>query len=87
MWGHYFIDHERENTLDNDRTDERISYGVDAAVGWGGFSMTAAYSMGSVEDSFDSADFYSYLDPGRLSVPRYGVGDRGPLQRLLVRFG
>ena len=45
VWGHYFMDHRIENTLDNDDTNERLTYGVDAAIGWGGFSMTAAYSM------------------------------------------
>ena len=39
------MDHEIENTLNNDDTNERLAYGVDAAIGWGGFSMTAAYNM------------------------------------------
>ena len=43
-WVHYFVDHCVENPLAHD-TLERLTYGVDAAVGWGGFSMTAAYSM------------------------------------------
>ena len=45
VWGHYFMDHEIENTLNNNDTNERLTYGVDAAIGWGGFSMTAAYNM------------------------------------------
>ena len=45
VWGHYFMDHRIENTLNDNDTNERLAWGVDAAIGWGGFSMTAAYNM------------------------------------------
>jgi len=41
-WGHYFVDHLVENPLV--KKMDRLTWGLDAAVGYGGFSMTAAYS-------------------------------------------
>jgi len=41
-WVHYFQDHALENPLVERAT--RFTWGVDGAVGWGGFSLTAAYN-------------------------------------------
>jgi|GEM_PF-1700305 len=61
-WAHYFVDHRFENPLDGNLTIDRLAYGVDAAVGWGGFSMTAAYNGSTVEsDASGSTDGFSYL--------------------------
>ena len=60
-WAHYFVDHRRENPLDGDQTIDRLAYGADAAVGWGGFSLTAAYSAVTLETNSSSADAFSYL--------------------------
>ena len=43
VWGTYFVDHLRENALVQFAT--RSSYGVDLAVGYGGFSFTGAYNV------------------------------------------
>ena len=84
-WAYYFVDHALENPLDGANTLDRLSWGVDAAVGWGGFSMTAAYNALTLEaDGFERRRL-QLPDPGRLPVPRHGVGDRGALQRLRAR--
>ena len=60
-WAHYFVDHFRENPLLQDA--ERLSWGADAAVGWGGFSMTAAYNVStwSSNGGFNEHDGFSWL--------------------------
>ena len=61
-WAHYFVDHRFENPLDDASTLDRLAWGVDAAVGWGGFSFTAAYSAMSIEsDASGTTDGFSYL--------------------------
>ena len=60
-WAHYFVDHRLENPLDGDQTIDRLTYGADAAVGWGGFSLTAAYNGVTLETGSDSVDAFSYL--------------------------
>ncbi len=59
-WGHYFVDHATENPLDP--FADRLSYGLDAAVGWGGFSFTGAYNLFTLEnEAGDNLDGWSYL--------------------------
>jgi hypothetical protein len=60
-WGHYFVDHQVENPLIH-RAD-RSTWGVDAALGYGGFSFTAAYSAATWDHSDTGSNFdaWSYL--------------------------
>jgi hypothetical protein len=44
-WIHYYADSFQHNPFT--KYADRLTWGVDAALGWGGFSMTAAYSMAS----------------------------------------
>ncbi len=62
-WAHYFVDHRFENPLDSDATLDRLAWGFDGALGWGGFSMTAAYNAATLESggSGSSVDGFSYL--------------------------
>jgi len=60
-WAYYFVDHSSENPLDGTFTLDRLNWGVDAAVGWGGFSLTAAYNAMSFEAAAVSVDGFSYL--------------------------
>ena len=61
VWGTYFVDHLVENSLV--QFSDRTSYGVDLAVGYGGFSFTGAYSMTTYENgaAFPEFDGTSYL--------------------------
>ena len=47
-WAHYFQDHLTENSLV--QFAERFTWGVDAAVGYGGFSFTGAYNVVTFTD-------------------------------------
>ena len=58
-WAHYFLDHQFENPLVQNA--ERLTYGADAAVGWGGFSMTAAYSAATWDNNGTVFEGFSYL--------------------------
>ena len=62
-WGTYFLDHLRENALTS--STERTSYGADLAVGYGGFSLTGAYSIEQYRPKLGAGignfDGYSYL--------------------------
>jgi len=61
-WAYYFVDHQFENPLIEALTVDRINYGVDLAVGWGGFSMTAAYNGATLDsDGGADGDGFSYL--------------------------
>ena len=69
-WGHYFVDHLVENPLV--KKMDRLTWGVDAAVGYGGFSLTAAYSgvtwdnsdlLGTTFDGFSWLVQVGYLFP------------------------
>ena len=62
VWANYFIDHRQENTLT--QFADRLSWGADLAVGWGGFSLTAAYNVltwDTVANVFPEVDGISYL--------------------------
>ncbi len=63
VWGTYFIDHRQENVLV--QFADRTSYGVDLAVGYGGFSFTGAYSMVTWENGtvleFDGTAYLAQL--------------------------
>ena len=54
-WAHYFVDHAWENSLTHNA--DRLTWGVDAAVGYGGFSLTAAYNVATWENSQIGNDF------------------------------
>ena len=54
-WAHYFVDHRAENLILHNA--DRLTWGVDAAFGWGGFSLTAAYSVATWEQSQVGRDF------------------------------
>ncbi len=56
LWAHYFVDHASENAISHNA--DRLTWGVDGAVGWGGFSLTAAYSMAT----WDNSDFGNEFD-------------------------
>jgi hypothetical protein len=43
VWVHYYVDHFFENSITH--YADRLTWGVDAAAGWGGFSFTAAYNV------------------------------------------
>jgi hypothetical protein len=59
-WAHYYTDHESENPFV--KFADRLTWGVDAAFAWGGFSLTAAYSAVNWEPpAGDSLDATSYL--------------------------
>ena len=61
-WVHYFQDHFLENLLVERGT--RLTWGVDGAVGWGGFSLTAAYNSTKLDKTPGTAsdfDGSSYL--------------------------
>ena len=61
-WVNYFIDHRTENLLT--QFADRLSWGVDAAIGWGGFSLTGAYNVLTWKTTggvFPQVDGYSYL--------------------------
>ena len=62
-WAHYYTDHLQENPLV--AIADRLAWGVDAAVGWGGFSFTAAYNAfdwsTSPSGGFYDIDGYSWL--------------------------
>jgi hypothetical protein len=60
-WGHYFVDHFIENPLNDAQTLDRLTWGVDGAVGWGGFSLTAAYSMVMTEACIHVADVHDRM--------------------------
>ncbi len=55
IWAHYFVDHATENAIVH-RAD-RLTWGIDGAVGWGGFSLTAAYNMATWDSSDIGSDF------------------------------
>jgi hypothetical protein len=54
-WAHYYVDHLVENSLV--KNADRTTWGVDAAVGYGGFSFTAAYSSADWSSSQVGMDF------------------------------
>ena len=59
-WAHYYTDHEQENPFA--KFSDRLSWGVDAAFAWGGFSFTAAYSAFDWSDAFTvGLDGFSWL--------------------------
>ena len=47
-WAHYYTDHAQENSFS--KFADRLTWGVDAAFAWGGFSFTAAYNAMSWDD-------------------------------------
>ncbi|MBL9086247.1 MAG: hypothetical protein JNM10_03825 [Planctomycetia bacterium] len=47
-WAHYYTDHAQENPYF--KWADRLTWGVDAAFAWGGFSFTAAYNAMSWDD-------------------------------------
>ncbi len=55
LWAHYFVDHMTENAIVHNA--DRLTWGVDGAVGWGGFSMTAAYNMATWDNSDIGQEF------------------------------
>jgi hypothetical protein len=58
VWGYYYTDRvDRPHTQVTDAT----RYGVDLALGYGGFSFTAAYNMGSDDFVGGSVDHTAYL--------------------------
>ena len=61
VWGNYFVDHRQENSLI--QFSDRTSYGVDLAVGYGGFSFTGAYNIVTYDNggAFPEFDGTSYL--------------------------
>ncbi len=68
-WAHYYTDHETENPFS--KFADRLTWGVDAAFAWGGFSFTAAYSAVDWEppvgSSFEATSYLiqaGYLFPG-----------------------
>jgi hypothetical protein len=48
-WTHYYADHAQHNPLI--RSWDRFTWGLDAAVGYGGFSFTGAYNMWTWSDA------------------------------------
>jgi hypothetical protein len=48
-WVHYYADAYQHNPFVKDA--DKLTWGIDLALGWGGFSMTAAYSMASWDSS------------------------------------
>ncbi|MFO0931267.1 MAG: porin [Planctomycetota bacterium] len=60
-WAHYYTDARQHNAFS--KFADRLTWGADAAFGWGGFSFTAAYSAWDWQNdasNFDS-DGFSYL--------------------------
>jgi len=51
-WAHYYTDHANENSFF--KYADRLTWGVDAAFAWGGFSFTAAYNAMSWDDPNDN---------------------------------
>jgi hypothetical protein len=49
VWIHYFVDHFFENAITH--YADRMTYGIDAAAGFGGFSFTGAYSAWDYEEN------------------------------------
>ena len=62
-WINYFVDHRSENAIA--QFADRLTWGVDLAVGWGGFSLTGAYNVLTwktvANNALPAADGYSYL--------------------------
>ena len=85
-WAHYFVDHLLENALV--KRADRLTWGFDAAVGYGGFSLTAAYSGNQWDNTQHRQRLHRQLvaAAGRLPVPRHGVGGGGPLRRVRPRL-
>ena len=84
-WAHYYADHLTENVLV--KKMDRLTWGVDAAAGWGGLSLTAAYSginwdgsdlLGTEFDGFAWFAQAGYLFPDTAweIAARYGVQSR-----------
>jgi hypothetical protein len=79
-WVHYFVDHFAENPITH--YADRLTWGVDAAAGWGGFSFTGAYSawdhdengVSGFDDGFSWFAQVGYLFPGSAweIAARYG---------------
>ena len=69
-WAHYYTDHQQENPFV--KAGDRLAWGFDAAVAWGGLSFTGAFSGGSWESSQIGQDMdwtawfvqVGYLFPG-----------------------
>ena len=60
-WAHYYTDARQHNPFN--KFADRLTWGADAAFGWGGFSLTAAYSAWDWQNDasgFES-DGFSYL--------------------------
>ncbi|MFO0932198.1 MAG: porin [Planctomycetota bacterium] len=58
-WAHYYTDHDFENPFR--KFADRLTWGVDAAFAWGGFSFTAAYNAFNWDGPNGEADGMSYL--------------------------
>jgi hypothetical protein len=59
-WTHFYADHLFENPYE--KFADRFTWGLDAAFGWGGLSVTAAYSAFSWDpDGGDTLEGWSYL--------------------------
>jgi hypothetical protein len=59
-WAHYYSDAYTHNPFQKEA--DKLTWGVDLALGWGGFSMTAAYSMASWDyDSGNDVDLSTWL--------------------------
>ncbi|HVG92949.1 MAG TPA: hypothetical protein VND21_00770, partial [Planctomycetota bacterium] len=59
-WAHYYSDAFQHNPFV--KNADRLTWGVDAAVGFGGFSATAAYSMATWDsEQFEDVDLTTYL--------------------------
>jgi hypothetical protein len=60
-WAHYYTDHAQENPYF--KWADRLTWGVDAAFAWGGFSFTAAYNAMSWDDpnSANNLNGFSWL--------------------------
>jgi hypothetical protein len=68
-WAHYYADAARHNPFE--KFADRLTYGVDGALAWGGFSLTAAYNAftwspqsGSDFEGFSYLGQAGYLFPG-----------------------
>jgi hypothetical protein len=55
-WVHYYVDHFFENDITH--YADRLTYGIDAAAGFGGFSFTAAYNMFDYEENETGPAFW-----------------------------
>jgi hypothetical protein len=80
-WAHYYADHFAENPIS--KVANKLTWGVDAAVGYGGWSFTGAYNSATWDESDFGADFdgmswfaqvgYLFPDTAWEVAARYGV--------------